>query len=217
MSLCGFPKNNQTHMWCIQVDRTKIEREARDREELLFTQEKKNYAKREVTAVHEGNGKHSRLTIALFLFHSRSAASRPFARCVITLTSQYAWKCSRKCFGSFGFHLVERFTSKLFIYCCSFASFFLHLVAILHVFFHLGHSAEQQLNDTSEQSKKIEKKNREKKVKKLYFEISFIEEKRIESVWTKDRSSERMREREEKHQMLRECAGARKRCLVITR
>ena len=81
MSLCGFPKNNQTHIWCTQIDRTKIERAEREREigrknELLFTQEKKNYAKREVTAVHEGNRKHSRLTIPLFFFffHSRSLA-----------------------------------------------------------------------------------------------------------------------------------------------
>ena len=73
-------KQPDAHM--VHTNRSNEDRESGERErdrakkELLFTQEKKNYAKREVTAVHEGNRKHSRLTIPLFFFffHSRSLA-----------------------------------------------------------------------------------------------------------------------------------------------
>lgn len=47
MSLCGFPKNNQTHILCTQVDRTEIERKKREigrkKKEffVIYTREKK--------------------------------------------------------------------------------------------------------------------------------------------------------------------------------
>lgn len=87
--LCSFPKTTR----CTYGAHTN--RKSEKKISLLFTQEKskkRNYMKREVTAVHEGNRKHSRLTVSLSLSFAFLALDTfwlldQFVQCVITLTS----------------------------------------------------------------------------------------------------------------------------------
>lgn len=84
MSFCGFPKTTRCTYGAHKLKASK------EKNMVICTRKKeKNYAKCEVTAVHEGNRKHFRLTVCVFLFfffHSLSLACYP---CILTVDHSF--------------------------------------------------------------------------------------------------------------------------------